>query len=242
MTAAAAKNERRSFGYGRKSIEYILYRCDRRTMEIAVHPDRTVIVKAPMGSDISFIEKKIRKRARWILKQQNYFRQFIPKTPDRCFVNGETHLYLGKQFRLRLTKGPENSVKLSRGFFQITCRNAPTPEAVQKLLNEWYSEKASLQFKESMDRCWLKLKSLGFTRPMISIKRMRKRWGSLSDKGTITLNIKLVKAPKECIDYVVNHELCHLKYPDHSSEFYTLLDSVVPGWEKIKHKLELSMV
>ena len=71
---------------------------------------------------------------------------------------------------------------------------------------------------------------------------MKKRWGSLSDKGTVTLNTDLVKAPKECIDYVVIHELCHLKYNDHSKDFYTLLDLVTPGWEKIKHKLELSMV
>ena len=71
---------------------------------------------------------------------------------------------------------------------------------------------------------------------------MQKRWGSLSDKGTVTLNTDLIRAPKECIDYVVTHELCHLKYNNHGPEFYKLLDSVIPGWEKIKHKLELSMV
>ena len=71
---------------------------------------------------------------------------------------------------------------------------------------------------------------------------MQKRWGSLSDKRTVTLNTNLVKAPKECIDYVVTHELCHLKHPDHSAEFYKLLDTVSPGWDKVKHKLELGMV
>ncbi len=99
-----------------------------------------------------------------------------------------------------------------------------------------------MQFNDSMDRCWSKFNSSSFTKPTISIKRMKKRWGSLSDKGTVTLNTDLVKAPKECIDYVVIHELCHLKYHDHSKEFYTLLDFVTPGWEKIKHKLELSLV
>ncbi len=70
---------------------------------------------------------------------------------------------------------------------------------------------------------------------------MEKRWGSLSEKGIVTLNTNLVKAPKECIDYVVIHELCHLKFNNHSSDFYKLLDSVIPGWEKIKHKLELKI-
>jgi len=170
----------------------------------------------------------------------NYFKQFNPKTPDRCYVSGETHLYLGKQYRLKLSEGPENSVKLSRGFFHITCRNEATPYIAKKLLNQWYSKKAQLQFAESMDRCWQKF--IGIGKPKLSIKRMQKRWGSLSDKGTVTLNTDLIRAPKECIDYVVTHELCHLKYNNHGPEFYKLLDSVIPGWEKIKHKLELSMV
>lgn len=239
---ALIHNNKQSVVYGRKTINFSLLYCDRKTMEIAVHPDSTVIVKAPVQSDITLIENKIMKRARWILKAQKYFKQFNPKTPDRCYVNGETHLYLGKQYRLKLAEGTENSVKLSRGFFHIICRNEPTPDAVRKLLKQWYSEKAQLQFAESMTRCWHKFNSLGIDQPKLSIKRMQKRWGSLSNKGTLTLNTDLIRAPKECIDYVVMHELCHLKHHDHGPDFYKLLDSVIPGWEKIKHKLELSMV
>ncbi len=242
MMAAAIHSTKRSIIYGQKTIDYSLLFCDRKTMEIAVHPDRTVVVKAPVQADIFLIEKKITKRARWIIRQLNYFKQFDPKTPERCYVNGETHLYLGRQYRLKLLEGIENSVKLSRGFFHVTCRNEPTPEAGKKLLNQWYSEKAQQQFAASLDRCWTKFSSLSIGKPEMSIKRMQKRWGSLSGKGTLTLNTDLIKAPKECIDYVVTHELCHLKYHDHSTEFYQLLDSVVPGWEKIKHKLELSLV
>ena len=239
---AALQSAKRSVMYGRKTIEYSLFYSKRKTLEIAVHPDSTVIVKAPINSDILLIEQKINKRARWILKQLHYFRQFAPKTPERCYVNGETHLYLGKQYRLRIAQGNENSVKLSRGFFQVACREGPTPEITKRLLQKWYLEKACLQFNDSMERCWLKFNSFRYTKPAISIKRMQKRWGSLSDKGTVTLNTDLVKAPKECIDYVVTHELCHLKYNDHSKKFYKLLDSVTPGWEKIKHKLELNLM
>ncbi len=242
MNEVAIQSEKRSFIYGRKTIEYSLFYSKRRTMEIAVHPDSTLIVKAPMGSEFSFLEKKLKKRARWILRQLNYFKQFTPKTPDRCYVNGETHLYIGKQYRLKIGKGNRNSVKLSNGFFHVTCYNKPTPEIAKRLLNKWYLDKASLQFKNCMDRCWSKFNYYAFPKPTISIKRMRKRWRSLSDKGTLTLNTDLVKAPKGCIDYVVIHELCHLKHHDHSPEFYKLLDSVIPGWEKIKHKLEISMI
>ncbi|NMA25905.1 MAG: M48 family metallopeptidase [Clostridiales bacterium] len=240
--AGTIHNGQRSVVYGRKTINFSLLYCDRKTMEIAVHPDAAIVVKAPVHSDITLIEKKVIKRSRWILRQLNYFKQFDPKTPDRCYVNGETHLYLGRQYRLKLKEGAENSVKLYRGFFYVTCSNEATPAAVKKLLNNWYLKKAQIQFAESMDRCWQKLKHLDIGQPQLSIMRMRKRWGSLSDKGTITLNIDLIRAPKECIDYVVTHELCHLKYHDHSPEFYKLLEFVIPEWEKIKRKLELSMV
>lgn len=236
------RNDRRSVVYGQKVIQFNLFYCYRKTMEIAVNPDSTVIVKVPIQSDLALIEKKVVKRARWIIRQLNYFKQFIPKTPNRCYVNGETHLYLGKQYRLKLAEGPENSVKLSRGFFHVTCRNPQDPDNIKKLLKKWYSEKAHLQFTESLDRCWQKFNGLGIGQPNLSIKQMKKRWGSLSDKGTMTLNIDLIKASKECIDYVVTHELCHLKYHDHSPEFYKLLYSIIPGWEKIKHKLELGIV
>lgn len=234
-------SDNRSFPYGQKTIGYSLFFTERKTMEIAVHPDSTVIVKVPMDSDISLIEKKLHKRARWIFKQLNYFRQFTPKTPDRCYVSGETHLYLGKQYRLKISCDQKNSVKLTKGFFQVICREEPTPEIAKKLMRGWYLQKANKHFNESLNRCWPKFNAFGFTQPKISIKRMQKRWGSLSDKGTITLNTNLIRAPKECIDYVVTHELCHLKYHDHSPDFYMLLDSIIPGWEKIKHKLELSM-
>lgn len=241
MMTSATHGKKRSLLYGRKVIDYSLIYSDRRTLEIAVLPDGSVIVKAPTGTDLSQVEEKLRNRARWIIRQCDYFGQFTPKTPDRCYVSGETHLYLGKQYRLKLAEGPENSVKLARGYFHVTMRDAPTPEMAKKLLDRWYLEKARVQFRESMERCWPRFSGLGSEKPPISIRRMRKRWGSLSDKGTMTLNTDLIRAPKECIDYVVTHELCHLKHRDHGPEFYKFLDSVVPGWEKIKHKLELAM-
>ncbi|MFW5801642.1 MAG: M48 family metallopeptidase [Spirochaeta sp.] len=241
MEAVQCSN-RHSVTYGRRIIEFSLFFCDRKTMEIAVEPDSTVVVKAPEQSDIEHIKKKIHRRARWIIRQQNFFRRFDPRTPARSYVSGETHQYLGKHYRLKIVRGTANTVKLSRGCFYITCRNEPTPEVVRNLLHAWYLEKAWLHFAESLDRCMQKFNGLGVDRPALAIKQMRKRWGSLSDKGTITLNTDLIRAPKECIDYVVTHELCHLKHHDHSHEFYTLLSTVAPDWERIKDKLELAMV
>jgi predicted metal-dependent hydrolase len=211
------------------------------TMEIAVHPDGTVLVKAPQKSEIQQIEDKVRKRARWILKQLNYFDQFQPITPPRSFVNGETHLYLGKQYRLKISSGTISSVKLANGYFNINCLGAVTPEKARTLLNTWYNDKAKLHFHERFENCWLNFSHRNVPKPELSIKRLQKRWGSLSEKGTLTLNSALIRAPKECIDYVITHELCHIIHHNHSPEFYKLLETVMPDWEQIKHKLELTL-
>ncbi|PID29728.1 MAG: metal-dependent hydrolase [Candidatus Cloacimonadota bacterium] len=235
------KKNNYSVSYGEKTIRFSLLYCNRKSLEIAVYPDSTIIVKAPMISNISLVEQKVIKRARWIIKQLNYFKQFNPKTPERYYINGETHLYLGKQYRLKLSRGEVNTVKLFKGFFHIICKSKIDSTIVKKLLYKWYLEKAEIQFRETLDRCWKRFKDIDIEKPKLSIRRMKKRWGSLSEKGGITLNIDLIKAPKECIDYVVIHELCHLKHHNHSTKFYNLLNSINPDWKKIKHRLELSM-
>ncbi len=241
MQIAASNGIRRSITYGRKHIAYNLIRCNRKTMEIAVHPDGSIVVKAPLQSDVPQIEYRLVRRARWILRQIDYFKQFQPRTPVRCHVNGETHQYLGRQYRLRVVHGDKDSVKLSQGFFQVTCRHDASPDSVRKLLNRWYLDKAKQQFADSLERCWPKFENDGRARPRLLIRKLKKRWGSLSENGTITLNTDLVKAPRECIDYVITHELCHTKVPNHSAEFFDLLESMMPDWKKTKLRLELSL-
>lgn len=88
--------------FGREAIRFKLFFVDRKTMEIAVHPDQTVIVKAPVGANYTAVEQKVRKRAGWIKRQLDFFRQFDPRTPRRNYVGGETHLYLGRRYRIKI--------------------------------------------------------------------------------------------------------------------------------------------
>lgn len=236
----AGRNDQRSFKYGLKVIDYDLLISNRKTLEISVYPDQTVIVKAPVSSEISVVEKKLQKRAGWICKQLEYFRQFKPKQQPKSFISGETHLYLGRQYRLKIAQGDENRVRLIRGKFLVSCCEDVESEKIRTLLKHWYFERSFIQFNDSLNRCWQKFRFSGLKKPAINIRRMQKRWGSLSTKGLINLNPELVKASKECIDYVVTHELCHLKHHDHSQAFYNLLASILPNWQRIKEKLEMS--
>lgn len=227
--------------YGKENIAFTFFHVDRKTLEIAVHPDQTVVVKAPPGFDMEEIQKRVVKRAAWIVKQRAFFRQFDPRTPERCYVGGETHLYLGRRYRLHVAEADQNAVKLIKGFFEIQVQGSVSSEKVKCLMEGWYSEKAAVHFNESLDRCWPYVEKFSPLKPRLQIKRMQKRWGSLSAKGMLTLNTALIKAPRECIDYVVIHELSHLQYNNHGSEFYRFLEKVMPDWEKRKYQLEVML-
>ena len=110
------------------------------------------------------------------------------------------------------------------------------------LMWSWYTQRAHEKYAESFERCWPNFERQGLPRPQLKIRRMKTRWGSLSQRGTLTLNVSLIQAPRDCIDYVITHELCHLKHHDHSPAFYRLLEKVMPDWEKRKHKLELALI
>lgn len=227
--------------YGDNNIEYTLFYATRKTLEIAVHSDSSVIVKAPVTTTLREIEKKLIKKGRWIIKQKNYFNQFSPRKETKKYVNGETHLYMGRQYRLKIEHGNTTGVKLSRGVFTVSCTAKSNWLTVKEEMEKWYSKKAAIQFNASLDRCWNSFENIKVSKPRIKMKQMKTRWGSFSKKGGITINTELIKASKECIDYVVTHELCHIKHHNHGKEFYALLEEIIPSWKKVKHKLELHL-
>lgn len=224
--------------YGNEAITYAVNFSDRRTLDIAVHPDAQVIVTAPIGADLEAIQSRVKRRARWILKQQRYFSQFEPRTPPRQYVSGETHLYLGRQYRLKVERHPTPSVKLKGRYLHVQTHEPECTDITYKLLESWYRERAQVKFNERLDCCFAPFKGLGCSPPRLLIRRLSKRWGSLSPAGTMSLNYDLVRAPSGCIDYVITHELCHLKHPNHSRDFYEFLSVVMPNWERRKCKLE----
>ncbi|MDD3094782.1 MAG: SprT family zinc-dependent metalloprotease [Candidatus Neomarinimicrobiota bacterium] len=233
-------SEQQIFSYGKNIIPYRLFYSSRKTLEISVFPDGSVTVKAPVNADLAAIDMKLRKRARWIVGQRAYFEQFNPRTTPRLFLSGETHLYLGKRFQLKIVPGSQNRVRLINGRFFVESPDT-SQRHIRTLMDTWYKEKARHQFHLRFDACRNATISADHPKPRLQIKRLKKRWGSLSPGGILTLNLELIKAPKECIDYVITHELCHLKYPHHDPDFYRLLEERIPDWEKIKHKLEVLM-
>ncbi|MBA4391083.1 MAG: M48 family peptidase [Syntrophus sp. (in: bacteria)] len=207
-------------------------------MEIAVHPDGAVVVKAPLDTSQEAIQKRLNRRARWIRKKLDYFQQFKPKTPPRQYVGGETHLYLGRQYRLKLVKSPDSGVKLKGAFFYVMTPHPYEAEKIKTLLDEWYTRHAKLILQKRFTTCYESAKGLKVSSPDILVRMMTKRWGSCSKFGRIVLNTALVRTPLSCIDYVIMHELCHLRIPHHNEKYYRLLAKYMPDWKKRKDRLE----
>lgn len=246
-----------------------------------MHPDSSVIVKAPIESPLTKIEGKIKKRARWILKQIDFFMEYRPHTTTRHYISGESHLYLGKSYRLKIQKGKKSIAQISGNQIHITYTKSqpypketkahPSPQQIKNRIYKFYKEKAEEIFPQCLDSSWEKFSkfinrkfisidqknNINFdklsdptkkkekqystkqytTKPELSIRKMEKRWGT-HFQNTIILNVDLIRAPRECIEYVILHELCHLIHNNHNREFYNLLDSILPDWKKIKVKLE----
>ena len=225
--------------YGAAHIDYeVLESPRRKTLGIEVHPDQRVLVRAPRGCDANVIAERVRKRAQWINRQRALFRAFNPRTPPRYYLPGETHLYLGRQYRLHIEASKSNAVALKRGVLAISVTETGRRDQTQHVLNGWYRERAKDVFQQAMNDCMQPFTRKGHAKPPISVRTMVRRWGSLSESGTMTLNVDLIRAPRACIEYVVTHELCHLEHGHHGAAFYKLLVRIMPDWERRKQRLE----
>lgn len=228
-----------SVSYGNVSILFSLNFSRRKTLSISVNPDLSVTVTAPEGAVIEKVKQKVQKRASWIVKQKDYFAQFLPAQTQRIYRSGETHLYLGKQYRLKIEKAEAESIKLKSGRLFVRVKETADPQRIEALLNDWFKARAKERFSISLQKCWETVRRQKIIQPKLRLRKMVKRWGSCTPTGIIYLNSDLIKAPSHCIEYVITHELCHLKYPHHGTEFYSLLGRVMPDWEKRKKRLEM---
>lgn len=157
----------------------------------------------------------------------------------RQYVSGETHLYLGRQYRLKVTKHRESSVKLIGRFLHARHAVKTDKEAIKDLVASWYHDHAVQFFDARLAKCLEGAKSLGLQQPpKLTVRSMTRRWGSCTKVGNISLNVDLVKTPIHCIDYVIVHELRHLKIHNHSPAFYRLLSQCMPDWKERKERLD----
>jgi len=221
--------------FGSKQIDFHLEYSNRKSLGITVKPDLSVLVKAPVDTSLEKVKEKLMKKAPWIIRQQSFFLYFHPKTPARKYISGETHLYLGRQYRLKIIQNQLESVKLKGKYIEASMIDKTRAE---HLVGEWYLQNAKSKFRTIAQPLIDNFKKYNIEPSSIVLRNMPARWGSCTTKGKIILNPELIKAPRGCIEYVIIHELCHLVHHDHTQRFIDLQTKEMKDWEKWKMKLE----
>ncbi len=230
-----------SVHYGDEVIVYTLRLQPQRTAsKVAVHVESSgrVLVDAPKGATHAAVALAVKKRAAWIAQHVADAKARLEHVRQREYVSGESVQYLGRRYRLRVAVNPgtASSSRLRGAYLEVTVQRRAAQDVAAAMM-AWYRDRASEVLRERLDKT---AKRLYWVRvpPPIRLRWMRVQWGSCSPKGRITLHPALVQAPRDCIDYVLLHELCHLAYHDHSPMFYRLLDRHMPRWREVKSRLD----
>jgi hypothetical protein len=236
--------EKHSIKYGNKAIEFELVRKNIKNINLNIKPNMSVVISANDKVPIDYILKFVREKAPWIVKKISYFKDTQrEQTILKEYVSGESFKYLGKQYRLRVEESEEDSVKYYQGFIELRIKDKKDRIRKEKLVDDWFKEKASFNFEESLKRVYPSVEKYDVKKPNIQIRRMKARWGScIKDKHIIMLNHELIKAPKFCIDYVILHELVHFIHRNHDAEFYNFMTSLMPDWKQRKEILDEEVV
>jgi len=229
------------FNYGKYSYKYFLIKQSRKTVSLIVYPNFNIVLKCPTNYSKDKIENFLKNKWSWLEKQIKYFKKYKKSILNKEYLSGESFLYLGRQYKLMVKKGKTDEVKLKYGQLILsTTHNVSDKKHNKKVLNKWYTERIKKVFDEEYQKV-LKIFNYDFE-PQLITREMNKRWGSFLSNKKIILNPKLIQAPKEYIDYVITHELCHMKYKNHDSKFYQALKAKISNWEEIKEKLELRFI
>jgi predicted metal-dependent hydrolase len=217
-------------------ITYTIERSKRRkTLTITVERDRSIIVHAPESMSDEKIEEVVKKKRQWIYEKIGHPQKYLsqPDAPGKEIVNGESLLYLGRQYRVEVLKGGESSIKFEQKFYIPESNNTDISKC--DLLKEWYKERA---LEKIVPKVRKYARDLGVQVEKIKIVDSRFRWGSCTINNNVTINWRLIKAPMFVIDYIIVHELAHLLETNHTPVFWNIVSTQSPKMEKAKQWLK----
>ena len=212
-----------------RALNCEIKRSRRRTVALYVFPDKRVEIRVPLLYNVNDVEPFLVKHSRWLFNRLDS-KDAVKVMPKR-FVDGELHYFLGKQYPIKVTSSSKNSVAFKDDVIHISCRDVSNASKISDILDCWYLEQAKRVFKEISIPLVMQMEKYNVAPTSFTIRKMKTRWGSCSRKGSISLNLHLVKLPEQCIKEVVLHELCHLVHFNHSKEFYALMTTEMPDWK-----------
>lgn len=226
-------NAARRFQFGRTIIDYTVLRSRRRTVAIRVDPHGTVEVAVPTDFDEDQLSPLLKAKAPWIVQKRLLVAEQAPPA-QRELISGERLPYLGRRYQLLVRRQPGTAPSLSfdgtrwRAMVPSGCSDEQAAAVLRPLLVAWYREHALEQLQERVARY---AALLGVEWKRLRVRDQARRWGSCSKSGDLAFNWRIVMGPASAVDYVVAHELVHLRHRDHGARFWQTLESVMPDYE-----------
>jgi len=223
---------------GNQLIDYEVIRTDRKTLGISLDKDKKLTVRSPKKAEDEWIRKVLKKKTSWILDKLSEVDKIKPAPKPKEFLSGEKLPYLGRRYRLKVKPDDEIDnveVKLYHGKFIINCpvsiynNDAERIDKIRESLIDWYREHAKIKINERVEKYKVQL---DVEPNNVVIKKQKKRWGSCSSKNNLNFNWKIIIAPMTIVDYLVVHELTHLKHNNHSKEFWKTIEAIIPDYEE----------
>ncbi len=188
------------------------------------------------------VREALERHRSWLRGQVAKLRAMpAPRPPS--WTDGEPQRFLGRDFDLRVVAGPRKSVRRTLDSLRVELPDPRDRASVRKLVEGWYLEEARHLFSRRMEELVWRTPALGVKElPFLSLRRMTRRWGSCSPRGRILMNTHAVKLPQRLVDYILMHELCHVRVPNHGRRFWALLTECMPDWKKRKEELDAEVL
>ena len=220
-----------------KILGYEVHRKKIKNINLRIRPNMEIYISAPMNLHSDYIENFIRSKEKWIKQVLQKIKEAKQNQLPSQYLSGEKHKYLGKEYELEVKQGNSNRVSIKEGKIILTVISNifENSDEKKKVMEKWYFENAQKVFVNAIQK-WLEI--LDESIEKLSIKPMKSRWGSCNYvKRYINLNTELIKRTQFEIEYVVLHELTHLKYPNHGKGFYRYIENYMPNYKMAEKML-----
>jgi predicted metal-dependent hydrolase len=221
-----------------EDIEFKVIYSRRSTIGISVLPDSSVIVRVPYLTSLKTINRIVKEKYSWVLKHRDNYRGLDHSSGKKSYTSGEMHLFRGKESTLKIQKSVKPYVIFFDSTIELGTEKTDDPETVRRLLYKGYKSEAITHFPILMRKVLSEHENQKFKPEGMIIRTMKRRWGSCSNKGIVTLSTELIKLSDMYIEYVITHELCHLKHHNHGPNFYKLLTEMYPDWKTVRKELK----
>lgn len=234
-----------SFQYGKTTIDYsVEYLKGKKDVSLSVCLTEGVKLVAPEGIDFEKLNTILHKKAPWILKKRYELEEVIDTPLAREYVSGEKFAYLGRHYRLKVLKNENihtSILNFKQGRFiaetPAHITDSERRNELKQLFKEWY---ISHGYKKVEERLKFYCPKMELEPAKVGFKEQQKRWGTCTKEGAVYLNWRILMAPMSVVDYVLVHELAHIKHMDHSTDYWRFVRSILPDYEQRKEWLRIN--